>query len=70
MADLEDGGILALQRDMNLEYDNLSRLNLPLFFNSALFLRNIEKTVLFERTLDLTHSFTNCKVSTHNTRIF
>ena len=32
VADLEDGGLLVLQRDMNI------------FFNSALFLRKSEKT--------------------------
>ena len=32
VANLKDGGLLALQRDMNLkEYDDLSRFNLPLF---------------------------------------
>ena len=47
VADLEDGGLLALQRDMNLKS---------------------EKTVLFEGTLEYTHSFTNGKVPSHNTR--
>ena len=57
VADLEDGGVLALQRDTNLkEYDDLSRFNLPLFKNSALFSRKGEKTVPFECTLDHTHS--------------
>ena len=70
MADLEDGRLLALQTDTNLkEYDDLSRFNLPLFFNLALFSKKSEKTVLFEHTLDHTHSFINGKVSSHNTRI-
>ena len=59
----------ALKRHELKEYDNLNRFNLPLFKNSALFLRKSEKTVPFERTLDHTHSFTNGKVSSHNTLI-
>ena len=64
MADLEDGGLLALQRDTNLNRTKiLSPFDLPLFLISALFSRKIEKTVPFERTLELTHYFTNGKVS-------
>ena len=51
------------------ENDDLSRFDLPLFFNSALFSRKSEKTLPFECTLDHTHSFTNGKVSSHNTSI-
>ena len=70
VADLEDGRLLALQRDMNLkEYENLNRFNLPLFKNSALFSIKNEKTVPFERILDHTHLFTNGKVLSHTTRI-
>ena len=70
VADLEDGGLLALQRDTNLkEYDDFGRINLPFFFISALFSRKSEKTVLFECTLNHTHSFTNGKVLSQNTCI-
>ena len=51
------------------EYDDLSRFNLPLFLNSALFSIKSEKTVPFEHTLDHTHSFTKGTVSSRNTRI-
>ena len=50
--DLEDGGLLALQRDTN--YEELSPFNLPHFRNSALFLRKSFKKVPFKRTLDYT----------------
>ena len=57
MADLKDGGLLTLLRDMNLkEYDNLSHFNFTLF---EIWPCSREKTVPFKRTLDHTHSFTN-----------
>ena len=57
MADLEDGGLLALQRDMNL---NWTFLKLPCSQEKG------KKTVPFKRTLDHTHSFTNGKMLSDN----
>ena len=56
MVDLEDGDFSASKTHELKEYDDLSCFNLPLFLNLALFSRKSEKTVLFEHTLDHTHS--------------
>ena len=70
VTDLEVGRLLAFyQRDMNL---NWTMIYIPLifqFFEIRPCFRESEKIVPFERTLDHTHSFTNGKVSLHNTRI-
>ena len=68
VADLEDGGLLALQRDRTIkEYDDLSHFTFLKFGSCSL--EKVKKTVLFERILDHTHSLTNSKVSSRNTRI-
>ena len=51
---------------MNLK--STSRFNLPLFKNRPCSREKVLRNVPFERTLDHTHSFTNGKVSSHNTR--
>ena len=65
MADLKDGGLLALQRDTNLK-SMTTEVTFSIFLKFSI---KSEKAIPFEGTLDHTHSFTNGKVSLHNTHI-
>ena len=70
VADPEDGRLLALQRDTNLKSTTMLVALICHFFEIWPSPREkVKKTVLFEPNLDHTHSFTNGKVSLHNTLI-